>query len=69
MGYAKLDQRDLGIHFRQWSRAFIIADGSSTVVFISADVCMATQLMKMRVCRITYYCNFVLFMHVYVKSQ
>ena len=51
MGYAKLDQKDLGIHFRQWSRAFIISDGlfTGTVVFISVDVCMATQLMKMRV--------------------
>ena len=40
-----------GIHFRQYSRAFIIADAQkkSRVVFVSADICMGSQIMKMQV--------------------
>lgn len=45
MGYASLAQTDTGLHMRQRSRAFIIADSSSTdatsrIVFINADIAM-----------------------------
>jgi len=43
MGYASLAQTDTGLHMRQRSRAFIIADASSPsnrVVFINADIAM-----------------------------
>ena len=51
MGYAMPQQTAHGIHFRQWSRAFIIADSQNKtrVVFVNVDVCMGTQLMKMQV--------------------
>ena len=50
MGYAKSEQVGSGIHFRQYSRAFIIADSSnSRVVFVSADIGMATQIVKIKV--------------------
>ncbi|KAJ3565324.1 hypothetical protein NP233_g7696 [Leucocoprinus birnbaumii] len=43
MGYASLGQTDTGLHMRQRSRAFIIADGSAPqnrIVFINADIAM-----------------------------
>lgn len=40
MGYGKMDQRGEGIHLRQFSRAFIIADSTSSVVFVSIDSAM-----------------------------
>ncbi|KAI8978173.1 Neutral/alkaline nonlysosomal ceramidase [Trametes punicea] len=43
MGYANLAQVDSGLHMRQRSRAFIVADAanpSSRVVFINADIAM-----------------------------
>lgn len=48
MGYAVPTQITHGIHFRQWARAFIIADAEkkSRVVFVNADICMGTQIMK-----------------------
>ena len=51
MGYAKPQQYTSGIHIRQWSRAFIIADAqlSSRVVFVSIDACMGTQILKSEV--------------------
>jgi neutral ceramidase len=51
MGYAMPTQITHGIHFRQWSRAFIIADSSDTsrVVFVNVDICMGTQILKMQV--------------------
>ena len=50
MGYAKSEQVGSGIHLRQYSRTFIIADSSnSRVVFISADIGMATQIVKIKV--------------------
>ena len=50
MGYAKSSQTGSGIHFRQYSRAFIIADSSNKrVVFISADIGMGTQIVKIEV--------------------
>ena len=51
MGYAMPTQIAHGIHFRQWSRAFIIADSEkkSRVVFVNVDICMGTQIQKMEV--------------------
>ncbi|KAI0800418.1 Neutral/alkaline nonlysosomal ceramidase [Fomes fomentarius] len=43
MGYASLSQVDTGLHMRQRSRAWIIADASNSsnrVVFINADIAM-----------------------------
>ena len=41
-----------GIHFRQFSRAFILADSKgSRVVFINADICMGSQIIKLEVRR------------------
>ena len=57
MGYAMPQQTAHGIHFRQWSRAFIIADSQNKtrVVFVNVDVCMGTQLMKMQVSTYSLY--------------
>jgi len=49
MGYANPAQIGDGIHLRQYSRAFIIDDGKTRVVFVSGDICMATQALKMNV--------------------
>ncbi|CAL1711862.1 unnamed protein product [Somion occarium] len=43
MGYASLGQTDTGLHMRQRSRAWIVADASNSsnrVVFINADIAM-----------------------------
>ncbi|KAL9712181.1 hypothetical protein Ac2012v2_005258 [Leucoagaricus gongylophorus] len=43
MGYASLAQTDTGLHMRQRSRAFIVADASSPndrIIFINADIAM-----------------------------
>jgi neutral ceramidase len=39
MGYANPDQKSAGIHSRQWSRAFIVAepDTQKTIAFVSVD--------------------------------
>ena len=52
MGMANPKQIAHGIHFRQYSRAYIIADSKNPknrVVFVSIDACMGTQIMKMKV--------------------
>ena len=51
MGYAMPQQISNGIHFRQYSRAIILADSlnRTRVVFINADICMGTQIMKIEV--------------------
>lgn len=50
MGYAKLGQDSGGIHFRLFSRAFIVEDTSGNrVVFVSADICMVDQAVKTQV--------------------
>lgn len=60
MGYAMPTQIGRGIHLRQYSRAFIFADAEkkSRVVFVNADICMGSQIMKMRVtyCKYTKAC-------------
>ncbi|RDB20798.1 Neutral ceramidase [Hypsizygus marmoreus] len=43
MGYASLSQTDTGLHMREHSRAFIVADAaipSNRIVFINADIAM-----------------------------
>lgn len=40
MGYAKQNQKGMGIHLRQFARAFIIGDGKERMVFVSVDACM-----------------------------
>jgi neutral ceramidase len=52
MGYAMLDQRTSGIHTRQRSRAFVVAEpqpDGKRVVFVSTDLCMLTQAVKQKV--------------------
>lgn len=49
MGYAKIRQKGHGIHLRQFSRAFIIQDGSNRVVFVSVDAGMISDSVKSNV--------------------
>ncbi|XP_030058950.1 putative neutral ceramidase C isoform X2 [Microcaecilia unicolor] len=51
MGYANADQVAGGLHTRQYSRAFIVAepDGSGRVVFVSADIGMVSQRLRLEV--------------------
>ncbi|OWF56536.1 Synaptogyrin-2 [Mizuhopecten yessoensis] len=49
MGYANPAQVSNGIHLRQYSRAFIVAEKSTSVpiVFVSTDSCMQSQDIKL----------------------
>ncbi|KAM3913365.1 putative neutral ceramidase C [Leptodactylus fuscus] len=51
MGYASSDQLAGGLHTRQYSRAFIVAqpDDSKRVVFVSADIGMVSQRVRLEV--------------------
>ena len=52
MGMANPSQIAKGIHFRQYSRAFIVADSNNItnrIVFVNIDACMGTQIMKSKV--------------------
>nr|DBA15196.1 TPA: hypothetical protein GDO54_004440 [Pyxicephalus adspersus] len=51
MGYASSDQIAGGLHTRQYSRAFIVAqpDNSKRVVFVSADIGMVSQRVRLEV--------------------
>ncbi|XP_060077762.1 uncharacterized protein LOC132557292 [Ylistrum balloti] len=53
MGYANPAQISSGLHLRQYSRAFIVSEKSSSspVVFISTDSCMQSQDLKLEVVR------------------
>ncbi|KAJ8396036.1 hypothetical protein AAFF_G00025680 [Aldrovandia affinis] len=51
MGYANLEQTAGGIHTRLFSRAFIVDDGSKRVVFVSADIGMVSQRLRLEVMR------------------
>ncbi len=58
MGYAMPGQETAGIHFRQWSRAYIFAEASNItnrIVFVNIDACMGTQAMKIEVSIIPSY--------------
>jgi len=49
MGYAMANQSTAGVHFRLRARAFIIADNTSRVVFVSTDSCMIFTSVKREV--------------------
>ncbi|XP_028264532.1 neutral ceramidase isoform X2 [Parambassis ranga] len=49
MGYANPQQTAAGIHTRLYSRAFIIDDGRRRVVFVTADVGMVSQRLRLEV--------------------
>ncbi|XP_023229099.1 neutral ceramidase-like [Centruroides sculpturatus] len=49
MGYVKISQVTSGIHFRLYSRAFIIDDNTTRIVFVSIDSCMVSQSVKTEV--------------------
>ncbi|XP_049915313.1 neutral ceramidase isoform X1 [Epinephelus moara] len=49
MGYAKSQQMAAGIHTRLYSRAFIIDDGRRRVVFVTVDVGMISQRLRLEV--------------------
>lgn len=49
MGYASPTQMAAGIHTRLYSRAFIIDDGKRRVVFVTADVGMISQRLRLEV--------------------
>ncbi|XP_017260731.2 neutral ceramidase-like, partial [Kryptolebias marmoratus] len=51
MGYANPQQKAAGIHTRLYSRAFIIDDGNQRVVFVTADVGMISQRLRLEVLR------------------
>lgn len=49
MGYANTEQTARGIHTRLFSRAFIVDDGSKRVVFVTADIGMVSQRLRLEV--------------------
>ncbi|XP_044727443.1 neutral ceramidase isoform X2 [Chrysoperla carnea] len=49
MGYARIEQKGQGIHLRQYSRAFIIEDGTDRIVFVSVDACMMGHAVREKV--------------------
>ncbi|KVH94972.1 Neutral/alkaline nonlysosomal ceramidase [Cynara cardunculus var. scolymus] len=50
MGYANIEQTTSGIHFRLRARTFIVAEPQgNSVVFVNLDVCMASQLVTIKV--------------------
>ncbi|CAM4707179.1 unnamed protein product [Leuciscus chuanchicus] len=49
MGYASTEQTARGIHTRLFSRAFIVDDGSKRVVFVTADIGMVSQRLRLEV--------------------
>uniref|UniRef100_A0A4W5MNA8 Neutral ceramidase n=1 Tax=Hucho hucho TaxID=62062 RepID=A0A4W5MNA8_9TELE len=55
MGYANLEQTAAGIHTRLFSRAFIVDNGSKRVVFVTADIGMVSQRLRLECCLIQ--CN------------
>ncbi|XP_018616424.1 neutral ceramidase [Scleropages formosus] len=49
MGYANADQTARGLHTRLYSRAFIVDDGRKRVVFVSVDIGMVSQRLRLEV--------------------
>lgn len=49
MGYANTKQTGAGIHTRLYSRAFIVDDGRQRVLFVTADVGMVSQRLRLEV--------------------
>ena len=52
MGYAKQGQNTKGIHIRQYSRAFVFEQDGHRNAFVSVDIGMMGQLIKMEVCNL-----------------
>ncbi|KAM4624315.1 neutral ceramidase [Polymixia lowei] len=52
MGYASLDQTAAGIHTRLYSRAFIIDHGRKRVVFVTVDIGMVSQRLRLEVLKV-----------------
>lgn len=51
MGYAVSEQKTSGIHMRLRSRAFIVGDADKRIVFVSTDLGMLFQMVKVKVCQ------------------
>ncbi|XP_050531888.1 neutral ceramidase-like [Daktulosphaira vitifoliae] len=49
MGYGQSEQIGMGIHLRQFSRAFVIEDGSSRITFVCIDAAMVSDNVKLAV--------------------
>ena len=50
MGYAKPGQDTAGIHFRLYSRAFILGDQQGTrIVLVNNDIGMVSQIVSIEV--------------------
>ncbi|XP_070847179.1 neutral ceramidase [Chaetodon trifascialis] len=49
MGYANPEQTAAGIHTRLYSRAFIMDDGKKRVAFVTADIGMVSQRLRLEV--------------------
>lgn len=51
MGYAMLQQRTHGIHFRTYARAIVVVSKTNDerIVLVNLDLCMSTQAIKMTV--------------------
>ena len=49
MGYADSSQKTAGIHTRLRARTFIVGDGQKRVVFVSADLGMLFESVKLKV--------------------
>ena len=49
MGFAKSGQNTAGIHFRLYSRAFIVDDGKKRIVIVTCDLGMVSQIVKIEV--------------------
>ncbi len=54
MGYANTEQTARGIHTRLFSRAFIVDDGSKRVVFVTTDIGMISQRLRLEVAHTRY---------------
>ncbi|KAM9716139.1 neutral ceramidase, partial [Menidia menidia] len=51
MGYANPQQTAAGVHTRLFSRAFLVDDGKHRVLFITADIGMVSQRLRLEVLR------------------
>jgi neutral ceramidase len=49
MGYAMINQRASGLHYRLRSRAFVIGDGTKMVVYVTTDSCMTFTGVRQKV--------------------
>lgn len=49
MGYGKYDQTGSGLHLRQWARSFVISDKKNSMVFVSVDVGMIGDGLRIKV--------------------